>query len=824
MRQGQNARRLWIIVVVFTLMNTAVPVSSSAADMQTLKVGDVAFELVRIPAGRFTMGSSSGSRDERPAREVTIADGLSLGRTEVTVRQFRAFAKAAGYKTDAEKLGWAYTCPVPGMHPHQRGLDWRRPGFEPSDDHPAVVLSHNDAAAFCRWLSEQTGRTCRLPTEAEWEYAARASRQDDPAGDLEDVAWHEENTSNSPLAVATKAGNPWGLHDMQGNASEWCLDVWRPDYRGAALDGSARMSDPTIPAAIWRYVLRGGGWTSPADHLRYGRRHRCLASFASPATGFRIAVSTPSRPSVILSEAQDSAGRHAYARASMPVAEVDTACPPERGHGPRAQGGQSETTLVVRGAQFEFVRVPAGEFLMGTDEGGIEKPVHKVRIGYDFEMGRTEVTVAQFRAFVEATGYTTDGEKDGVSTAQQSDQTWETEIGIDWSNPPFKQSDDEPVVCVSWYDAMAFCHWLSTESGQEIRLPSESEWEYACRAGTTGAYAGEVSAIGWYQYNASNRTHPVAQRQPNRWGLYDMSGNAWEWCLDFFTTSYEGAPTDGSPRWDLYPASDVVSRGGSFRNPPGWLGSAIRMGSFPDCSNYNNGFRIVRVVKHSAPAAQSDSPASAHPRTTATRNPGTAAFVPVEVELPKPVFRDTPQDIRAPRLKPLQKEPGPPFLAPAGTRNVALGKPVLASDEEPVIGDLEMITDGDKEARDGSFVELAPLLQHVTIDLQGEYEIYGIRVWHYHLLPRVYFDVIAQISYDPDFIADVKTLFNNDVDNSAGLGVGTDVHYVDTCFGEIFDAKGLRGRYIRLYSRGNTSNDLNHYTEVEVYGRPTDRG
>ena len=119
-----------------------------------------------------------------------------------------------------------------------------------------------------------------------------------------------------------------------------------------------------------------------------------------------------------------------------------------------------------------------------------------------------------------------------------------------------------------------------------------------------------------------------------------------------------------------------------------------------------------------------------------------------------------------------------------------------------------MITDGDKEAADGSYVELGPFLQHVTIDLQGECEIYGIRAWHYHKLPRVYFDVVVQISNDPDFITDVKTVFNNDMDNSAGMGIGTDMHYVDTSFGEIFDAKGLRGRYVRLYSRGNTANDL----------------
>jgi formylglycine-generating enzyme required for sulfatase activity len=762
-------------------------------------VGDVAFELVRIPAGRFLMGSSSGSRDERPAHEVTIADGLYLGRTEVTVRQFRAFVEATGYKTDAERLGWAHTCPLPGMHLHERGLNWRQPGFEQSDDHPAVVLSHDDAAAFCRWLREQTGRTCRLPTEAEWEYAARAGRPDESAGSLKDVAWYEDNTSNGPHAVATKMANPWGLYDMQGNASEWCLDVWRPDYHGAAIDGRARVIDPTIPpAAIWRYVLRGCGWASPKDDLRYGRRDRCPGSFASPATGFRIALSAPSRSSMMLSEAKEQAG-----------AKVDAACTLSTD----SQTGR--TILTTHGVPFDFVRVPAGEFLMGTEEGSIEKPVHEVRIGHDFEMGRTEVTVAQFRAFVETTGYMTDGEKDGVSTAKQSDQDWQKEIGIDWSHPPFEQSDNEPVVCVSWYDAMAFCHWLSTESGQKIRLPSEAEWEYACRAGTTWAYSGEVSAMGWYQYNSCNRTHPVAQKQPNRWGLYDMSGNAWEWCLDFFTTNYESARTDGRPRWDMDIATDVVSRGGSFRNPPGWLGSAIRMGSFPDCSNYNNGFRLVHVLNDTDKTKP-----PARPETAARADSKSRALVPVETRLPKPVFTVTPEDLRAPNTKPLQTQPGPPFLAPAGTTNVALGKPVSASDSEPIIGEIAMITDGDKEAADGSYVELAPLLQRVTIDLQSDYEIYGVRAWHYHKMPRVYFDVIVQVSNDPDFVADVKTIFNNDMDNSAGLGVGTDMNYVDTRFGEIFDAKGLRGRYVRLYSRGNTSNDLNHYIEVEVYGRP----
>ncbi len=196
------------------------------------------------------------------------------------------------------------------------------------------------------------------------------------------------------------------------------------------------------------------------------------------------------------------------------------------------------------------------------------------------------------------------------------------------------------------------------------------------------------------------------------------------------------------------------------------------------------------------------------------------ALEPLGIKLPKPMFVGTPQNIRVPNLeKPLGK-PRPPFLAPAGTKNVAFEKPVLSTDEEPIIGEIEMITDGDREATDGSYVELGPFLQNVTIDLGAEYDIYAILLWHFHKQARVYLDVVVQVADDPDFISNVRTLFNNDHDNSSGLGIGSDMHYVETAEGKLIDAKGLRARYIRLCSNGNSSNELNHYIEVEVFGRP----
>jgi len=194
--------------------------------------------------------------------------------------------------------------------------------------------------------------------------------------------------------------------------------------------------------------------------------------------------------------------------------------------------------------------------------------------------------------------------------------------------------------------------------------------------------------------------------------------------------------------------------------------------------------------------------ASSLPETTES------GLVRLEIKLPTPVYNGTKEPIRVNNLRKLSIGERPPFLAPIGTTNIALGKAVASTDDNPIIGEIEMITDGDKEAADGSYVELGPLRQHVTIDLSAIHEIYAVIIWHYHKLPR--------------FITNVRTLFNNDIDNSAGFGIGTDMHYIETYEGELIDclSKGIKARYVRLYSNGNSVNDLNHYIEVEVYGKP----
>ena len=190
----------------------------------------------------------------------------------------------------------------------------------------------------------------------------------------------------------------------------------------------------------------------------------------------------------------------------------------------------------------------------------------------------------------------------------------------------------------------------------------------------------------------------------------------------------------------------------------------------------------------------------------------------LELELPKPMFVGTPKNIRTPNLERITGKPRGPFYVPKGTVLLSMEKVVTSSDYEPVIGDLEFVTDGEKTGEDGYYVELGPSVQWVQIDLGKSYSLHAILIWHYHSQARVYRDVAIQVSDDPDFIEGVQTIFNNDHDNSAGLGIGRDKEYIETNDGRLIDPRGVVARYVRLYSRGNTSNEMNHYVEVEVYG------
>lgn len=205
---------------------------------------------------------------------------------------------------------------------------------------------------------------------------------------------------------------------------------------------------------------------------------------------------------------------------------------------------------------------------------------------------------------------------------------------------------------------------------------------------------------------------------------------------------------------------------------------------------------------------------------SSTLGSGHEGGVPIEelTELPDELIEGTPKPIKLPVAHDDPKE-APQFKVPQGTVLLSKGKPVTSSDDMPIIGDLTLITDGDKEAGEGYYVELLNDLQWVQIDLEKEAEIYAIWVWHFHSQKRAYHDVIIQISNDPKFESGVTTVYNNDFDNSAKMGKGGYAPYAETRYGLVADGKSTKGRYVRLYSRGNTSNEMNHYIEVEVFGK-----
>lgn len=194
--------------------------------------------------------------------------------------------------------------------------------------------------------------------------------------------------------------------------------------------------------------------------------------------------------------------------------------------------------------------------------------------------------------------------------------------------------------------------------------------------------------------------------------------------------------------------------------------------------------------------------------------------VPLKLDLPKPLFAGTPRPVQVPNLEPAQAGKRPDLMVPAGTVLLSRGKPVTSSDSLPVIGELSFVTDGEKSGVDGTYVELGPGPQWVQIDLGAAAKLAAVVVWHFHSQARVYHGVVVQVSDDPEFKKDVRTLYNTDFDNSVKLGKGADFAYIETNQGRVIDAKGAVARYVRLWSNGNTSDELNHYVEVEVFGQP----
>jgi eukaryotic-like serine/threonine-protein kinase len=258
------------------------------------------------------------------------------------------------------------------------------------------------------------------------------------------------------------------------------------------------------------------------------------------------------------------------------------------------------------GMKFRFI--PAGRFSMGSPLGETgrnrDETQHEVLVTAPFYMGIHTVTRGDFEAFVSQSGYRTEAELDGNGAYYWTGKDWKQAPDRNWRNPGFPQSSRDPVVCISWNDAIVYCGWVSQLLSSEYRLPTEAEWEYACRAGSTTAYhfgkdVTELSEYAWYKNNSGLKTNAVGQKKPNCWGLFDMHGNVWEWCSDWYG-EYPGSavtnPTGSSN------GLNRVIRGDSWLIEAMYCRSADRFKDNPSTRVSDLGFRLALSV--SAVSAQ----------------------------------------------------------------------------------------------------------------------------------------------------------------------------------------------------------------------------
>ncbi|HUU26709.1 MAG TPA: SUMF1/EgtB/PvdO family nonheme iron enzyme, partial [archaeon] len=565
--------------------------------------------LVSIPAGSFLMGHLGGMNTE-PVHTVTLS-AFQMSAAEITHTEYEAIMDT-------------------------------NPNFFTWDPYlPVYSIKWFDVVRFCNRLSAMAGLdSCynlenwqcdfrkngfRLPTEAEWEYACRAGTTNnyytgDSESDLDRAGWYKANSGSLYHPVGQKEPNAWGLYDMHGSVYEWCNDWWG-SYRGESLTnptgpvfsivrilrGGCRYDDFEKCSSWWRYyyfpdwqypdfgpnaglrvvrrletiptfglqggiLLNGSGLESVSVQL-YGNGVDTTLftgvdgsySLTGLADGnYWIVVSksgysfTPEASEVTIS-GSDITVQDIIAEISVPIP------------------GPLETEIIQG---ITLISLPGGSFQMGQ-EGTSSVPVHTVTLD-PFWIAQTEVTQGQYRA-------------------------------VTGGNPShFTGNDSLPVETVNWDDAVRFCNYLSKLAGLDtcyntrtrecdftkngFRLPTEAEWEYAARAGTkfwyyTGYFEKDLARAAWYKTNSKGTTHPVAQKEPNVWGLYDMHGNVYEWCNDSwidYTIESQTNPTGGPVT-----AITRIFRGGSYDSQAVASRSAARGSTHLNLGYFNTGFRVV---------------------------------------------------------------------------------------------------------------------------------------------------------------------------------------------------------------------------------------
>ena len=490
--------------------------------------GGIKLDLVLIPAGTFEMGS--------PANEAE-RDGNE--------RQFTVTISKPYYMGKYDVTQEQYKA-VTGENPSEH---------KSNPKNPVDNVTWEDAQTFCNKLGQRIGRKANLPTEAQWEYACRAGTTT-PFYFGENITAAQANYNGQapyhggakgefrakPTPVGSFPPNAFGLYDMHGNVWQWCLDT-------IAEYPTGPQTDPEGPTNPTQHNIRGGSWANGANDCRSAHRNGTESRHGH--VGFRIIM---------------EAGTVADTKTPAAVPPVAT---------PTSVGKELVLDL-GNGIKMELLPIPPGTFQMGSppNERGRsgEERAHQVTITKPFYMGKYPVTQEQYEAIV-------------------------------GSNPSSFKGPKNPVDTVSHSDAQSFCEKVNEQPQVKAKLPAgflvqlstEAQWEYACRAGTkTSYYSGDTDAdldnFAWFNLNGEHKTHPVGEKKPNAWGLYDMNGNVFCWCRDWMAPYPAGAQIDpqGPEKGNQY-----AIRSGSWYWESSWCRSAHRNQGESSLKGPDFGFRVV---------------------------------------------------------------------------------------------------------------------------------------------------------------------------------------------------------------------------------------
>lgn len=538
-------------------------VNAAAEEQKVWKDPATGMEFVWVEGGCYDMGQTEQEKNflikklgeekyskyyknEQPLHKVCV-DGFWMARYEVTKGQFRQFVKETGYITDAQKKDSAYVYTDANGWVKEKGYNWQNTGFPQDDSHPVTNISWNDARAFCQWLSGRAFKKYTLPSEAQWEYAARAGGSTEEPSAPETVCLNAngaDQSSGLPQTYPCDDGfkftapvgkyqpNALGIHDMLGNVWEWCEDVFREDAYQIHSE-----KNPMLSHGNFMHVFRGGSWYNDPCGLRVSNRGRGDAYNRIAMLGFRVSMQKP--------------------------VSGDTITEPLTG--------------------MEFVWVEKGCF-----ERKLPGKAAEDICPTGFWMGKTEVTQYQWHKIMK-------------------------------KNPSYYATGKgtRPVENVSWSDCRIFASKLSELTGHTFNLPTETQWEYAARGGNKSKdyfYSGadEPNDVAVYITQSGRGTSDVGTKKPNELGLYDMSGNVWEWCRDFYDgkTGRTVILDDRMTKEQIASVStsnlnlNIVIRGGGYDSSEKYLRVSTRHHHNPRKNN-SIGLRLV-MAADAGPQAGAD--------------------------------------------------------------------------------------------------------------------------------------------------------------------------------------------------------------------------